>query len=98
MTPNAIVGLCTIHFHLPEVTNLKAKRAILKSMLAKLHNQFNVSASEIADNDLWQSAVIALAIVTNSNRHAQQVLQAALDWIEAHYPEAIIVKQKIELI
>jgi uncharacterized protein YlxP (DUF503 family) len=95
---DAQVGLCTIEFHLPEVTSLKAKRSILKSMLAKLHNTFNLSAAEVDANDKWQTAVIALAIVSNSNRHAQQVLQSAVDWIEAHYPEALIVKQRIEMI
>jgi hypothetical protein len=98
MSSNAIVGLCTIDFHLPEVTSLKAKRGILKSMLAKLHNTFNVSAAEVDDNDQWQVAVIGIVVVSNSNRHAQQVLQNAVDWIESHYPEALIVKHKIEMI
>lgn len=95
---DALVGLCTIEFHLPEVTSLKAKRSILKSMLAKLHNTFNISAAEVDDNDKWQTAVIALAVVSNSNRHAEQVLQNALEWVEGHYPEALIVKHRIELI
>jgi uncharacterized protein len=95
---SAIIGLCTIEFHLPEVSSLKEKRSILKSMLAKLHNQFNVSASEIDENDRWQTAVIGVAIVTNSSRHAQEVLQKALDFIESRYPEALVVKQTIEVI
>lgn len=100
MTQNhtTIIGLCTIEFHLPEVTSLKEKRGILKSMLAKLHNTFNVSASEVGLNDQWQSAVIAVAVVSNSSRHVNEVLQNALDWIESHYPEALIVKQDIEII
>jgi len=95
---SAIIGLCTIEVHLPEVGSLKAKRSILKSMLAKLHNQFNVSASEVDENDRWQTAVIAIAVVSNSARHAEQVLNNALDWVESRYPEAVIVKQTIEIL
>lgn len=95
---SAMVALCTIELHLPDVTSLKEKRGILKSMLAKLHNTFNVSAAEIDENDRWQSAVIALVVVSNSSRHSQQVMQNAVEWIETHYPEAEIVKQRIEMI
>lgn len=95
---STIIGLCTIEFHLPDVSSLKQKRSILKSMLSKLHNQFNVSASEVDENDRWQSAVIAIVVVSNSSRHAQQVLQTALGWIESRYPEAMIVKQTIEML
>jgi uncharacterized protein YlxP (DUF503 family) len=95
---NTIVGLCTIEFHLPEVTSLKAKRSILKSMLAKLHNVFNVSAAEVAQNDQWQTAVVGVCVVSNSARHAREVLQNALNWVEGHYPEALIVKHKIEML
>jgi uncharacterized protein len=95
---SAIIGLCTIEFHLSEVSSLKEKRSILKSMLAKLHNQFNVSAAEVDENDRWQTAVIAVGVVTNSSRHAHQVLQNTLDFIESRYPEAIIVKQTIEIL
>ena len=94
----AIIGLCTIEFHLPGVSSLKEKRRILKSMLAKLHNTFNISGAEVDYHDKWQSAVIAIAVVSNSTRHANQVVQNAVEWIESHYPDAIIVKQEIEVL
>ncbi len=100
MTDHAttVIGLCTLELYLPEVTSLKGKRGILKSMLAKLHNTFNVSAAEVGLNDQWQSAVIAFAVVSNSSRHSQEVIQKALDWLEANFPEAMLVKQTIEMV
>ena len=95
---HAIIGLCTIELHLPGVSSLKGKRGILKSMLARLHNTFNVSAAEIDQHDVWQSAVIAVATVSNSTAHANAVISKTLDWIEANFPDALIVNQEIEIL
>ncbi|MCU0496459.1 MAG: DUF503 domain-containing protein [Anaerolineae bacterium] len=95
---NPILGLCTVELYLPESHSLKDKRSILKSMLTKLHNQFNVSAAEIDKNDSLQSAVIAFSTVSNSSRLTNEILQNALKWLEAHYPEALVTRQTIEIL
>jgi len=94
----AIVGLCEIEFYLSDVSSLKEKRGILKSMLIKLRNAFNVSTAEVAHHDTWQSAGIAVVCVTNSSRHAQQTLQAVVSWIEENYPQAMITQQNTEIL
>lgn len=94
----AIVGLCTIDFHLPGITSLKEKRRILKSMLARMHKTFNVSAAEVDYQDQWQSSVIAFAVVSNSSKHVNQVVNKAVLWIESHYPEAMIINQQLEVL
>jgi uncharacterized protein len=96
--PNAIVGLCTIKLHLPGTSSLKAKRSLIKPLLKRLHNTFNVSAAEIDNHDIWQSATIAIVMVGNSTTHANQVIHSTLDWIETHYPDLFIVDQEIEIL
>jgi hypothetical protein len=93
-----IIGICEIEFSLPECGSLKAKRSVLKSMLARLRNTFNVSAAEVNNQDLWQSAIIGIVTVSNSTVHANQILSNVLNWIEDNYPEALIVRQTIEII
>jgi uncharacterized protein YlxP (DUF503 family) len=93
-----IIGVCEIEFSLPESGSLKAKRSIMKSLLARLRNTFNVAAAEVDHQDLWQSAVIGIVTVTNSTVHANQMLSNVLNWIEDNYPEALIVHQSIEII
>lgn len=93
-----IIGVCTLELHIPEAASLKDKRSILKSLLSRLHQQFNVSAAEVDQNDLWQSAVIGMAVVSNSTRHAQEMINRMLDWIETGYPQVQIVRQTIELL
>jgi uncharacterized protein YlxP (DUF503 family) len=93
-----IIGACEIEFSLPESGSLKAKRSILKSMLARLRNTFNIAAAEVDQQDVWQSAVIGIVTVTNSTVHANQMLSNVLNWIEDNYPEALIINQSIEII
>jgi uncharacterized protein YlxP (DUF503 family) len=96
--PKIIIGLCTIEFELPGVTNLKEKRSILKSLLARLHNKFNISTAEIDHHDIPESSVIAFTLVTSETRHAHQMISTILNWIEANYPDALIVNQAIEIL
>ncbi|NWG16637.1 MAG: DUF503 domain-containing protein [Chloroflexi bacterium] len=92
-----IIAACTLEIHLPDAASLKDKRSVIKSLLARLHNSFNVSAAEVDHLELWQSSVIGLAVVSNSNVHAQQMMTTILDWIETHYPNIFIVRHKTEL-
>lgn len=94
----ARVGLCTIEFAFEGLTSLKEKRSILKSLLSRLHNQFNASAAEVDQLDSLSSGVIGVAVVTNDSRHANQMLDTILDWIERNYPDAVIVDQELEIL
>lgn len=98
MSTHAVLGLCTLEFHLPGLTSLKDKRSILKSMLTRLRQTFNVSAAEIGFLDQWQSASIAVCTVSNSSQHINETLHHVVEWIDSHYPEAMIVKQEIEIL
>ncbi len=93
-----VIGVCTIELHLPGVASLKQKRSLLKPLLARLHSTFDISAAEVDRQDTRQSAVIAVALVTNSSSHAQQVLNNVLQWIETHSPNLYVVNQKMEIL
>ncbi|MGJ3240472.1 MAG: DUF503 domain-containing protein [Anaerolineae bacterium] len=95
---DAKIGFCEIELYLPGVLSLKEKRGILKSMLTKMRNKFNVANAEVGNNDTWQSALIAVTTVSNSARHLNQTIQEVLKWIEANYPDAHIIKHQIEIL
>lgn len=95
---DSIVGLCEIEFYLPGVSSLKEKRGILKSILARVRNTFNVASAEVAHQDKWQSAKIALVSVSNSAPHERELMQAVMRWIEENYPDAIITRHKVEIL
>jgi uncharacterized protein len=93
-----IIGLCTLDFQLDGVHSLKDKRRIIKSMLTRIRNQFNVSVAEIDYQDVWQSSQIAVVCVSNTSKHVSQTLTAIVHWIEKYYPDAVIVGERHELL
>jgi uncharacterized protein YlxP (DUF503 family) len=93
-----MVGMLTIHLHLPGCASLKEKRGRLKPLLARLHKQFNVSAAEMDLQDQWREALIAVALVNSNGAHIQRTLQAVMKWIESNWPDGMLVDEKIEII
>jgi uncharacterized protein len=92
------VGLCRVHLRLHENSSLKGKRQVLKSLIGRLHNKFNVSAAEVDDHDSWQLASIAIAYASNDERHADRVLAAVVSFIEAERLDAEILDYETEMI
>ena len=93
-----IVGTCLIELHIDGNESLKGKRAALKPLLVRLHQEFNVSAAEVDHLDSWQAASIALACVANDAVHVEQVLNNAVHWIEHKRPDVQVVDWQIEIL
>ncbi len=92
------IGVCRVSLRLPENHSLKGKRQVVKSLIARLHNRFNVSAAEIEDHDSWQIASIGVSIVSNDERHADQVLASVLSFIRSERLDAELVDYETELL
>jgi uncharacterized protein YlxP (DUF503 family) len=92
------IGLLTLQIYLPGCSSLKEKRGRLKPLLARLHREFNVSAAEVDLQDVWQNAVIAIALVSNDNNHVQRLLQRVVAWVEHSWPDIEVVDDHIELL
>ena len=60
-----VVGTGIIILRLHDCRSLKGKRKIVKSMIGRLRNRFNVSMAEIGANDVYQRAEIGLSLVGN---------------------------------
>ncbi len=92
-----IIGACRVVLHLPASHSLKDKRHVVKSILARVHNQFNVSAAEIEEQDLWQRAILGVAVATGDTRHANEVLSNVVNFIERATPEAEMTDYEIDI-
>lgn len=62
---NIKIAVLKIKLYAPWVHSLKEKRMIVKSLLAKLRNQFQISTAEVEDQDIHQSIVIGMAAITD---------------------------------
>ncbi len=90
------VGVLQFGIRLPESHSLKDKRQVVKSLVAQLHNRFNISAAEVEDQDLWQSAVVGVACISNDKKHTNDVLNKALAFATTYDLE--LVDSNIEII
>ena len=93
-----IIASCTITFQLEAVFSLKEKRRILKSILGRLPQKFNIAVAEVDHHDVWQTAVIALVTVGNDAAHLHSQLQKAVGWLEQQRPDVPIADYAIEII
>jgi uncharacterized protein YlxP (DUF503 family) len=73
----AVIGVLTLELRIDHAHSLKEKRHVVKSLKDRLRHKFNVSVSEIDDQDLHNSSVMAAAIVSASKPFAEKVLAAA---------------------
>ncbi len=85
-----------IRLDIPSVNSLKEKRRILKSLLTRLRNNFNISISEVADNDVLRSATLGAAIVTNKTAFGDQVIAKVVDKISSN-SEIIVLDYQTEI-
>jgi len=92
------VGICRLMTHLPESSNLKAKRQVARSLTAKIRNQFNVAVAEVDDNDLWQRLTLGICCVSNDSSHANQVLSNVVSFVEDQRRDLEVLDYETEII
>jgi uncharacterized protein YlxP (DUF503 family) len=83
------VACLTLELHLPDVHSLKEKRAVVRPILEGARHRFAVAAAEVDHQDLWQRATLALAAVSGSPRHADEVLDAVERFVWS-FPEVAV--------
>lgn len=77
------VGTARIILQLPENGSLKGKRRVVASLTTRVRNKFNVSIAEVDFNDSWQQAALGLTAVSNSARHAEEMIVNVTAYIES---------------
>ena len=92
------VGICRIMTHLPESSNLKAKRQVARSLTAKIRNQFNVAVAEVDDNDLWQRLTLGICCVSNDSAHANEMLSRVVSFVEELRSDLVLLDYETEVI
>ena len=92
-----VVGISTIVLRIHGNNSLKGKRKVVKGVITRLQNTFNVSAAEVGANDNHQRAEIGLAFVGNDRRQINSKLDKALNFVEA-MEVAEIIDSEMEII
>jgi uncharacterized protein YlxP (DUF503 family) len=61
---------------IPESGSLKDKRQVVRSLSQRIRNTYQASVAEVGDNDAWQIASLGIAVVGNTHRHCEEVLNS----------------------
>jgi uncharacterized protein YlxP (DUF503 family) len=92
------VGVCRIKLRLPENLSLKGKRQVLKSIITRVRNKFNVSVAEVDDQDLWQLATIGICCVSNNSRQTNEMLSKVVNFVTEGRFEVEILDYELEIL
>ena len=91
-----IIGTARLKLYAPWVHSLKEKRIIVKSIIAKTKNKFNVSIAEIDEQDRHQTIVLGVACVTDTVTRSDAIIDKVIKFIESsNQPEIQEVRREL---
>jgi uncharacterized protein YlxP (DUF503 family) len=87
------VGVARLTLQIADSGSLKSKRQVLRRVTDRLKARFNVSVAEVEDQDLWQRATIALAVVSADRRHVDEQIQKIIHFVEEMYVAPLLSRE-----
>jgi uncharacterized protein len=87
------VCVARLTLQIPESGSLKAKRQVLRRITDRVKARFNVAVAEVDDQELWQKATLALAVVGNDRRHVDEQMEKIIHFVEEMYVAPLISRQ-----
>lgn len=92
-----ILGTLQLELYFPDPQSLKEKRQILKSVLTRLKQKFNVSVSELDNMDKWQSSIIGVAYIGRNRNDIDRGLNSVVQFFDQE-DQLQVVRQMKELL
>ncbi len=84
------IGVCTFRLRIPESHSLKAKRRVVKSLIARLKNRFNIAIAEVDALDAHRTAVVAAVSVSKDSAHLHSVISHVIAFVEANVDAELV--------
>jgi uncharacterized protein YlxP (DUF503 family) len=90
------IGVLQFRLFIGESLSLKSKRHVLRRLKDKIRANFNVSISEVGENEKWQKSVLAVACVGKDKKYINGVLSRISDLVES-YSQAEVIDVNLEI-
>ena len=91
------VGILTVDLEITDALTLKDKRQVVRSLLARIRNNFNVSAAEVGHLDAHTLTTFGITAVANEQAYVHGLLQKVVDLIERE-PRAQLIGYETEML
>ncbi len=76
------VGICKLELYLMAGNSLKEKRQVIRSIIEKLKNRYNISIAEVGGQEALRRAEIGLCLVSNETVYIEKVITGIVRFIE----------------
>jgi uncharacterized protein YlxP (DUF503 family) len=77
-----VVGAAQVELHVHASRSLKEKRSVVRSVVRRVRNEFNVAVAEVGGQDTWQWAVLGLSAVGHDGVSVRAILERVVEFIE----------------
>ena len=92
---DTFVVLLQVHLHFPDAGSLKAKRSELNAVKAHLRQRMGASVAEVAHQDSWQRATLAVAVTGGSVGRCDEAADAIERALDARFPQGVRVERRL---
>ena len=76
------VGVCRVEIGLHDNFSLKGKRSVIKRLINRCRNRYNLAMAEVADNDSLTRAVLGFTVVGNEHAFVNSCIDKIVNFIE----------------
>ena len=77
-----IVGAAVVEIHVHASQSLKQKRGVVRSIVRRVRNRFNVAVAEVGGQGTWQRSTLGVAAVGIDPVAVRRVLERVGEFIE----------------
>jgi len=79
------VTCMTLKISLPGIRSLKEKRSNILPILTRVRKEFNCSIAEVGLQDIWQSDILGIVVISNDADHNTRVMNNILTFMESNF-------------
>ena len=91
------IASLTVELEIADGVTLKDKRQVIRSLLARIRDRFNVSAAEVDHLDSVRFATLAVVGVANEARFLNEMMSKTANLIEGE-PRVVVLDEQLEFL
>jgi uncharacterized protein YlxP (DUF503 family) len=76
------VGICRVELGLHDNFSLKGKRSVVRRLITRCRNRFNLAMNEVENLDSLTSAVLGFTVLGNSHAFVNSCIDKIVNFIE----------------
>lgn len=92
-----LIAAIELHLTIPTAHSLKEKRMVILSIMDRIRAKFGAAVAEVGEQEVWQRAVVGIALVGNEESYLRQAADRVIQFAESHF-EGEITEIHLEIL